>query len=60
MEANMTNSALRSLQREGEQQGDAADFDEHIAFYKSAVRITRVILAFIIFLLLAMYLFLVR
>lgn len=56
----MTDSALSILQREGEQEGNAADFDEHIAFYKSALRITRIVIALIVCLLLAMYFFLVR
>jgi hypothetical protein len=56
----MTESALSILQKEGEQGGNAADFDQHIAFYKSALRVTRTVIAFIICLLLAMYFFLVR
>ena len=56
----MTSSALSVLQKEGGQGGDAADFDQHIAFYKSALRITRAVIAFLACLLLAMYFFLVR
>jgi hypothetical protein len=56
----MTESALSILKKEGEQGGNAADFDQHIAFYKSALRIMRTVIAFIICLLLAMYFFLVR
>ena len=56
----MTDSALSILKREGEQGGDAADFDQHIAFYRGALRITRMVIAFIACLLLGMYFFLVR
>ena len=60
-------SSLDILQREGEQRGavagndpDDREFDEHLNFYKSALRLTRTCLAFLVLLLLAMYFFLVR
>ncbi len=62
----MAESALGILQRAGEQRGaaghvpDANDFDEHLAFYKSALHLTRIVIAFIAVLVLGMYLFLVR
>jgi len=62
----MADSALGILQREGEQRGasghvpDTQDFDEHVRFYQSALRITRMFLAFMVTLLLGMYFFLVR
>lgn len=56
----MTDSALNILQREGEQRGDPADFDEHVDFYKGALRIARIFIALMAVLLLAMYFFLVK
>ena len=62
----MADSALGILIREGERRGasghvpDAQDFDEHVRFYKSAVRIARLSLAFVAVLLVGMYFFLVR
>lgn len=62
----MADSAMGILQREGERRGasghvpDTQDFDEHVRFYKSALRIARMFLAFMVVLLLGMYFFLVR
>ena len=62
----MAVSALEILQREGEQRDatghvpDTADFDEHVRFYRRAVRITRMVIAFMAVLLLGMYFFLVK
>jgi hypothetical protein len=62
----MADSALSILKREGEQRGatghvpDTKDFDEHLSFYKSAIRFTRIFLAFMAVLLVGMYFFLVR
>ncbi len=62
----MAESALGILQRAGEQRGsdghfpNAADFDEHVLFYKSALRFTRIFVALIALLLVGMYAFLVR
>jgi hypothetical protein len=62
----MSDSALSILQREGEQRGasghvpDTHDFDEHVAFYKSVMRFTRMFLVCMAVLLLGMYFFLVR
>jgi hypothetical protein len=62
----MADSAFSILQREGEQRGatghvpDTEDFDEHVSFYKGAIRFTRMFLAFMAVLLLGMYFFLVK
>ena len=62
----MADSALGILIREGERRGalghipNAQDFDEHVRFYKSALRIARLCLASIAVLLLGMFFFLVR
>ncbi|WP_045835211.1 hypothetical protein [Hyphomicrobium sp. 99] len=62
----MADSAMGILRREGERRGasghvpDTQDFDEHVRFYQSALRIVRIFLVFIAVLLLGMYFFLVR
>lgn len=62
----MADSALGILQRAGEQRGadghfpDAADFDEHVIFYKSALRFTRIFVALVALLLIGMCAFLIR
>lgn len=63
----MAQSSLSILQGEGEQRGavsrhglGASDFDEHISFYKGALRLTRIFIIFMAVLLLALYFFLVR
>jgi hypothetical protein len=65
MEADMDD--LSTLQREGEQRGavaghdlNAADFDEHLRFYKDTLRVTRTFIVFMAVLLLLLYFFLVR
>lgn len=62
----MADSALRILQRDGEQRGaaghvpDTEDFDEHVRFYKGTLSVTRIFIVFMAVLLLGMYFFLVR
>lgn len=56
----MTDSELRILTKEGEQGPDPAEFKYQIAFYKETMRTTRIVIALIVCLLLAMYFFLVR
>jgi hypothetical protein len=60
----MADSSLSILRREGEQRGavsghdlGAADFDEHLSFYKGTLRFTRIFLALMAVLLLALYFF---
>ena len=60
-------NSLGILKREGEERGaepghdlKAADFDEHVAFYRGALRVTKIFLAHVVVLLVAMYFFLVR
>lgn len=62
----MADSALSILQREGEKRAaaghvpDVEDFDEHLRFYKGAVRFARTVIVLLAILLLGMYFFLVR
>jgi hypothetical protein len=63
----MAESSLDILQHEGERRGevpghspDKQDFDAHLAFYKGALRITRIFIIFMVVLLSGMYFFLVR
>jgi hypothetical protein len=60
LEASMTDSELRILTKEGEQGPGPAEFKYQIAFYKETMRTTRIVIALIACLLLAMYFFLVR
>jgi hypothetical protein len=58
-------NSLEILQREGEHDAEAhhenpADFDEHIEFYRGALRVTRIFLTFIALLLISLYFFLVH
>jgi hypothetical protein len=63
----MADSSLGILQHEGEVRGsvaghdlDTADFDEHVSFYKGALRVTRIFVGSTALLLALMYFFLVR
>jgi hypothetical protein len=62
----MAETSLDVLQHAGEERGamgvdpSAADFDEHVRFYKRTLRVVAIFLAHVAVLLLAMYFFLVR
>jgi predicted N-formylglutamate amidohydrolase len=63
----MGQSSLGILQREGEVRGsvmghglDTAEFDDHVSFYKGALRVTRIFVGSLALLLVLMYFFLVR
>jgi hypothetical protein len=62
----MADTSLDVLQHAGEMRGEigampnAADFDEHVRFYKQTLRVVAIFLAHVAVLLLAMYFFLVR
>ena len=62
----MAETSLGVLKREGELRGStgndpsAADFDEHVLFYKSVLRVAAIFIAHVVVILVALYVFLVR
>ena len=62
----MAETSLGELKREGELRGSAdhdpssADFDEHVRFYKSALRGAVIFVAHVVVILLALFFFYIR